>query len=201
MKHYLFTSAALLMLPALAHSAPIDLSEAGLSLTSPSYSSTGGAARFVPIPFPFLLADASFPPRLDGFAGSEVSFFYSSSVASTFSISYTGFDDDFYDVTETGFTDSSLQFLIERPDSNPTSGNAGDLAFVEITSTGFDFSGVADPFEFFSTAPVTDFAIDLTINGLTDAVDPTPTPIPLPASLVLLGSALLGVFGLRRRRA
>jgi hypothetical protein len=195
-KHRLLTSAALLMLPGLAQGAPIDLTGAGLSLTSPSYSSTGGAAFFVPVPSPSLLSDFVFPPGLTGFAGSQVSFLYSSSVASTFSISYTGFDNDFYDVTEIGFTDESLQFLIERPASNPTSGNAGDQAFVEITSAGFDFAGLSDPFDFFSSAPVSDFAIDLTIDGLTNS--PSPAPIPLPAGLVLLGTALLGFYGMRR---
>ncbi|MFK7876318.1 MAG: VPLPA-CTERM sorting domain-containing protein [Paracoccaceae bacterium] len=176
-----------------AQAAPIDLAAKGLILGTPILEANGGIGFFEPFLDEFG-ADFTSGLELTGTPGSEVTFAFSDKGPNEFAISFTGIDLDSYDITEIGFTDMSLEFLIERDPLNLSTGGAGDDAFVRVLSQSFDFSMVSDPLDFFRTGGAVDYDIDVTIQGLNQ-----PAAIPLPAGIVLLGSALIG-FGVLRRR-
>lgn len=111
-------------------------------------------------------------------------------------------------ISQVGFSDDTLELLL----SGDLLSTGDTVLLMEITqqNPAFDFSGATEtsgaPFSIFSALP-TDFTGVATLNniGFTISTLAPITPIPLPASLLLLGGGMLGVFGtlrtLGRRRS
>jgi hypothetical protein len=178
-----------------SHAAPIDLAAIGLELGSPTLQANNGTAFFEPFFLNEFAADAlSSGLEVVGVPGSTVSFSLSDLGPNEFSIFFPNPGLDSYDITEVGFTASTLEFLIDRAASNPIRGGVGDRAFVRVDSADFDFAA-ASPLDFFASRVDTAYDIDVTVRGVASTV----VPIPLPAGAFLLLSGLLGLGVLRRR--
>lgn len=105
-----------------------------------------------------------------------------------------------YDVANVFFTDSSS--TIPGPGEDPTWSRSNDDLTWEIVDGGhsldlFFYSNPVDPGEQVTFSVYTDNTIDtVSFFGLAAY----PTPVPVPAAVWLLGSGLLSLMGLHRKK-
>ena len=164
----------------------------------------------------------------DGLVGSNIDLFPTSYIESGFTITGTGgswFEAHFFGNPEPDIfaeTTSSIQvkrtapgdFTFASVDVASSSGESSTASFKGYLDTVLvlDLSGsFASTFEFvtatnFLTVPLDTLDITLTpgigvaaVNLDNIVVDPLPASIPEPATMLLFGSGLVGLFGFRRK--
>jgi len=192
---------AILISTGVASAAQIDLASMNLAEATPSYAGSGDTVFDAPLES--FATDFFFAPlTLNNFAGSELDLYYdfSGSFPSELTVDYGGGDVEEFDITDFGFTDNTLEFLLSQTSAALADPRiaVGQVGILRYTSDDFDFS-VLDPLDFFNANlidpdfnPIFLASGDLTLTAL--------NAIPVPAGLPLLLSGIGGMYLMRRRK-